>query len=58
MENVVLGKDFSLGVTSSFFHTFTHVNIIQLQTPNLKRFDTNKCSIKPHCNFKEFKVIF
>jgi hypothetical protein len=28
MENVVLGKDFNLGVTGSFFHAFTHLQIL------------------------------
>jgi hypothetical protein len=25
VENTIIGKDFNLGVTCSFFHVFTHV---------------------------------
>ncbi len=34
MENVVLGKDFNLGTTSSFFHVFTFVPPIVQQFQN------------------------
>ncbi len=27
VENVILGKDFNLGTTSSLFHVFTHENV-------------------------------
>ncbi len=30
VENVVLEKDFNLGVTSSFFHAFTHMALDKL----------------------------
>jgi hypothetical protein len=28
MENVILGKDFNLGTTSSFFHVLTHLHLL------------------------------
>jgi transposase len=45
MENVVLGKQFNLGVIGSFFHAFT-LSTIELKNVVKKRLKTEKSKLK------------
>jgi len=42
MENVVLGKDFNLGVIGSFFCAFTHQALFSTKTPTIVLQQVNK----------------
>jgi hypothetical protein len=40
VENAILGKDFNLGVTSSFFHAFIHMGKFEMGQGSNQRFSS------------------